>query len=105
MDEARRAAIERALAELRAEHGPTLRRNAAELAAALLAPDGDARSRDELLRAAHRLHGAAASYGLPAIGAVASRIELLLEARERGEAMSDVDLADAAAELERAARS
>lgn len=99
-DEARLQAIRAALAELRAEYSVALPGVVGELATAARAAfhsidDPDLRHVQTL---AHRMHGAAGSYGFKAVSASAAKLEelLVLQAKvgePHGEALRDAVLA------------
>jgi HPt (histidine-containing phosphotransfer) domain-containing protein len=99
-DEARLRAIRAALAELRTEYSAALPGVVGELAAAARTAfhnvdDPDLRHVQTL---AHRMHGAAGSYGFKAVSASAAKLEelLVLQAKQgqpQGEALRDAVLA------------
>lgn len=79
--EARRAALEQMLAQMRGEYAARLSERLArietlwrEVAA------GDTTRGEELVRAAHSIAGAAATFGLPEVGRAALELELALRA-------------------------
>ena len=84
-DEARQQAIREALAELRAEYAEGLPTIVGELTAA--AEKANASSSDvdfrHLQTLAHRMHGAAGSYGFKGTSEAAAKLEELLTAREK----------------------
>lgn len=77
-------------------------------ASAASASREDPALREEALRVAHKLRGAAGSYGFPAISATAARIEEALVDLSASDAADPVTtwatITDATAELERALR-
>lgn len=99
-DEARLQAIREALAELRAEYSVALPGVVAELVSAakhafVSIDDPDLRHVQTL---AHRMHGAAGSYGFKAVSVSAAKLEELLTAQAKhktpsGEALRDAVLA------------
>lgn len=96
IDDARAAAIQAALAELRAEYAEGLSVLISELFAsvetACLSSGGtDVRYLQTL---AHRMHGAAGSYGFKGVSAAAAKLELLLVLRDDDHAAFDPVLRD-----------
>ncbi len=99
-DEARLEAIRAALAELRAEYSEALPGVVGELSTAARTAfhnldDPDLRHVQTL---AHRMHGAAGSYGFKAVSASAAKLEEMLtlrakEGKPQGEALRDAVLA------------
>jgi HPt (histidine-containing phosphotransfer) domain-containing protein len=90
-NDARAAAIQAALAELRAEYAEGLPALLADLSAAVeaaCASEGGEAVR-HLQTLAHRMHGAAGSYGFKGVSAAAATLEVLLAARDDDRAAFD----------------
>ena len=96
-DDARAAAIQAALAELRAEYAEGLSVLIAELLASVETACLSAGGTDirHLQTLAHRMHGAAGSYGFKGVSASAAKLELLLSSRDDDRAAFDPALRDA----------
>lgn len=96
-NDARAAAIQAALAELRAEYAEGLLALVGDLSAAVDAAcasaGGDAVT--HLRTLAHRMHGAAGSYGFKGVSAAAAKMEVLLFARDDEAAALDEGLREA----------
>ena len=79
--EARRAALEQMLAQMRGEYASKLSERLAQIETLWReVTAGDTTRGEELLRAAHSIAGAAATFGLPEVGRAALELELALRA-------------------------
>lgn len=96
-NDARAAAIQAALAELRAEYAEGLPALIRELSAAVDAACLSTGGPDirHLQTLAHRMHGAAGSYGFKGVSAAAAKLEVLLASRDDDRAAFDEVLREA----------